>query len=158
MPAGREASTGASEILIRALDAQDVQAAFAILQESPKAAAWSRESVLQLGSLTSSAWVALRDGTVVGFLIGRSAADEFEILNMAVSKAHRRCGIGAKLLSFALNSALEGGAVRAYLEVRGSNEPAIALYRRLGFTESGRRAHYYKNPVEDAVLMSLRLV
>jgi len=59
----------------------------AILSESPEAAAWSQESLLQLASADPTAWIAEMNGGVAGFLIGRIAGDEFEILNMAVSRA-----------------------------------------------------------------------
>jgi ribosomal-protein-alanine N-acetyltransferase len=134
--------------------ASDVPAVLAILQQSPEAAAWSQESLLRLGSVAPTAWVAERDGVVAGFLIGRSAADEFEILNMAVSGVHRRQGIGSKLLESALEDSRKAGTARVYLEVRASNEPAIALYKRHGFTECGRRVRYYRDPAEDAILLS----
>jgi ribosomal-protein-alanine N-acetyltransferase len=157
MSASREASKGALDVSIRKLAASHVPAVMTILQESPAAAAWSRESLLQLEPVASSAWVAERDGIVTGFLIGRSAADEFEILNMAVSGAHRRRGIGSKLLEGALEFSRQAGIARVYLEVRASNGPAITLYKRHGFTECGRRSQYYRDPVEDAILLSLCL-
>jgi ribosomal-protein-alanine acetyltransferase len=152
-----EASQSASVVAIRKLATSDVPAVLAILQESPEAAAWSQESLVQLASADPVAWVADLNGLPVGFLIGRIATDEFEILNMAVSPAHRRNGIASKLLESALEFSRIAGCVRAYLEVRASNEPAIALYARHGFAECGRRAHYYRDPVEDAVLLSLSL-
>jgi len=155
MSVPRGASKGALDIFIRKLEALDIPAVLAILEESPEAAAWSRESLLQLDSVTPTAWVAEWEGIVAGFLIGRSAADEFEILNMAVSRAHRRQGIASKLLESALEASRKAGIARVYLEVRASNEPAIALYKRHGFTECGRRARYYRDPVEDAILLSL---
>jgi ribosomal-protein-alanine N-acetyltransferase len=158
MSASREASKGASGVLVRKFAASDVPAVLAILEESPEAAAWSRESLLQLDSVAQAAWVADRDGIVAGFLIGRSAADEFEILNMAVSRAQRRHGIGSKLLECVIDFSRKVGTARVYLEVRASNEPAIAVYRRHGFTACGRRARYYRDPVEDAILLSLFLV
>ena len=94
-PASGRASKRTVEVTIRKLAASDVPAVLAILRESPEAAAWSQESLLQLASAESLAWVAELNGAVAGFLIGRIAADEFEILNMAVSKAHRRSGIGS---------------------------------------------------------------
>lgn len=157
MAAGNEASEGASGAAVRRLAASDVPAVLAILQESPEAAVWSQESLLQLASVEASAWVAERGGSVVGFLIGGLAADEFEILNMGVSQACRRNGIGSKLLESALEFSRSAGSARAYLDVRASNRPAIALYARHGFTECGRRARYYRNPVEDALLFSRRL-
>ena len=157
MPASREASKGASLLAIRKLAASDVPAVFAILQESPEAALWSSESLLQLASADPAAWVVELSAVLVGFLIGRIAADEFEILNMAVSRAHRRSGIGSRLLESALEFSRTVGSARAYLEVRASNGPALALYKRHGFTECGRRAEYYRDPLEDALLLCLRL-
>jgi len=157
MSAGSEASKGASLLAIRKLARSDVPAAFAILSESPEAAAWSQESLLKLASVDPTAWVAELNGAVAGFLIGRSAADEFEILNMAVSPPNRRHGVGSRLLESALEFSRTAGSARAYLEVRASNGRAIALYKRHGFIECGRRAEYYRDPVEDALLLSLRL-
>jgi len=156
MSAGSEASKGASLLAVRKLAGSDVPAVFAMLQESPEAAAWSRESLLQLASVEPAAWVAERNGGVAGFLIGRVAAGEFEVLNMAVSRAYRRSGIGSKLLVFALEFSISAGSARAYLEVRASNGPAISLYARHGFTECGRRTRYYREPEEDALLFSRR--
>jgi ribosomal-protein-alanine N-acetyltransferase len=157
MSASGKASRGTAEITIRKLAASDVPAVLAILRESPEASAWSEESLLELASVVPTVWVADLNGVVAGFLIGRSAADEFEILNMAVSRAHRRSGIGSKLLETALEFSRTAGSASAYLEVRASNAPAIALYARHGFTECGRRAQYYRDPIEDAVLLSLCL-
>lgn len=157
MATSKEASKSAPVITIRKLAASDVPTVFTILQESPEAAAWSQESLLQLSSADPAAWVAERDGVLAGFLIGRIAADEFEILNMAVSGGHRRNGIGSKLLETALEFSRIAGCARAYLEVRASNEPAIALYARHGFAECGCRAYYYREPIEDALLLSLNL-
>ena len=155
MTAGSEASKGAIGVAIRRLAMMDVPAVLAILQASPEAAAWSQESLLQFASVAPAAWVADLDGVPAGFLIGRIAADESEILNMAVAHAHRRSGIGSKLLESALEFSRVAGSARAYLEVRASNGPAIALYSRHGFTACGRRAGYYRDPVDDALLLSL---
>jgi len=158
MSADRGVSKGATDVLVRRFAPSDVPAVLTILQESPEAAAWSRESLLRLDSVAPTAWVAEWEGIVAGFLIGRSAADEFEILNMAVAREHRRLGIGSKLLESALEGSRKAGSARVYLEVRASNEPAIALYKRHGFTECGRRVKYYRDPVEDAVLLLLSLI
>jgi ribosomal-protein-alanine N-acetyltransferase len=155
MSASIKMSKGPLGVAIRKLTASDVPAVLAILRESPEAAAWSRESLLQLASVESAAWVAELNAVVAGFLIGRVAADDFEILNIAVFGAHRRSGIGSKLLESALDFSRIAGIARMYLEVRASNGPAIALYTRYGFTECGRRARYYRDPIEDAVLFTL---
>jgi [ribosomal protein S18]-alanine N-acetyltransferase len=150
-----EVPKGALGILIRRLEASDGPAVAAILQESPEASSWSEESLLACAGPAS--WVAERDGVVAGFLLGRMAADEFEILNMAVSRAYRQSGIGSKLLEFAIEFSRSAGISHVYLEVRASNKPAIALYARHGFSECGRRAQYYRNPIENAVLLSIQL-
>ena len=79
------------------------------------------------------------DGRVAGILIGRVAADEFEILNLAVGETSRRRGVATQLVSAALEFARTSGARQAYLEVRASNEGGIAFYTRLGFQVCGRR-------------------
>jgi ribosomal-protein-alanine N-acetyltransferase len=157
MAASSEASQSASVVAIRNLATSDIPAVLAILQESPEAAAWSQESLLQLASADPAAWVAELKGVPVGFLIGRTAGDEFEILNFAVSRGHRRNGIGSKLLEGAVEFSRIANCARVYLEVRASNEAAIALYAHHGFTECGRRARYCRDPVEDALLLSLPL-
>ena len=98
--------------------------------------------------------VAVADGgDVAGYAIAHAAADEGEILNLGVSPAHRRCGVGSQLVR-AMIAALAARGVRAvYLEVRESNVAARELYDRLGFREMGRRSRYYRRPVEDAILL-----
>jgi [ribosomal protein S18]-alanine N-acetyltransferase len=146
--------SSSSAVHVRRMSASDVSTALSILQESPEASIWSRESLLDSVS-QGNAWAAEQDGRVSGILIGRLAADEFEVLNLAVGKASRRRGVATKLVSAALEFAVTSGARQAYLEVRASNEGGIALYTRAGFRVCGRRPNYYRNPVEDAVLLVL---
>lgn len=141
---------------VRRMSPSDVTDVLVILHESPEAAMWSVESLIEAAS-PGTAWIAEVDGSPVAFLIARAVADEFEILNLAVTPAHRRRGIALRLMNEAFQYARTAGARRAYLEVRASNAVAIALYSRLGFTECGRRPRYYQYPVEDAVVLSLVL-
>jgi len=154
MQAPGEKTRATSSMKIRQLSASDVPVALSILEESPEASIWSRESLLKCASQGIS-WAAELDGRVVGILIGRAAADEFEILNLAVGKALRRRGVATQLVRAAVESARIAGARQFYLEVRASNEGAIALYKQMGFYISGRRRNYYSNPMEDAVLLVL---
>jgi ribosomal-protein-alanine N-acetyltransferase len=142
----------AAGVPVRLMRASDVSAALSILMESPEASMWSRESLVDSAS-RGIALVAELDGSIAGILVGRIAVDEFEILNLAVGKLWRRRGAGASLVAAALERAKSGGANKAYLEVRASNEAAIALYERMGFRVCGRRPNYYRDPVEDAVLL-----
>ena len=91
---------------------------------------------------------------VIGFIAARVAADELHINNIGVVEGARRSGVGGMLLDEALRRGALLGARRAVLEVRASNRAALALYERHGFETSGRRRGYYKNPTEDALVMT----
>jgi ribosomal-protein-alanine N-acetyltransferase len=132
----------------------DASAGLSILEESPEASIWSRESLLE-SATQGIGWAAELDGGVAGILVGRVAADEFEILNLAVGKSFRRRGVATQLVSAALGYARTAGARQAYLEVRASNEGGIAFYTGMGFRVCGRRPSYYRNPAEDGVLLVL---
>ena len=98
------------------------------------------------------ALIAQRAGEVGGYLIGRAVAGEGEILNLAVSPEERRHGLGSQLLEAGLTALNQAGARRVWLEVREGNIAAQALYLKRGFAAAGRRARYYKSPVEDALV------
>ena len=89
----------------------------------------------------------------------RTAADEAEILTIAVLPAARRQGRAARLVRACLGEASAAGAARLHLEVAGSNAAARALYLSAGFVETGRRPGYYRGASgrEDAVLMRREL-
>lgn len=80
--------------------------------------------------------------------------DEAHITTFGVHPAHRRRGVGRRLLLELADVALELGSARMTLEVRVSNEPAQALYRSFGFVEAGRRVAYYSDDGEDALVMT----
>jgi ribosomal-protein-alanine acetyltransferase len=92
-------------------------------------------------------------GLVCGFVCGRSCAGEAELLKIAVAGQYRRQGIGAQLVAHALRYLAEQGVGRCFLELRGGNLPALALYERFGFHRVGLRKDYYAAPPEDAILM-----
>lgn len=95
-----------------------------------------------------------------GFVLIRVAADEAEILTLAVRPAARRAGLASRLVAVASRQAAERGAARLFLEVAEDNVAARALYARLGFETAGRRPRYYArtngDPV-DALLLVLIL-
>lgn len=82
------------------------------------------------------------------------AADEVHVHNLAVVPGERRRGLGRRLLALTLDIAAREGARAAHLEVRAGNAAARALYRAMGFEETGVRRAYYSAPEEDAVLLS----
>jgi ribosomal-protein-alanine N-acetyltransferase len=99
---------------------------------------------------------AVAGSALDGFVISRTAADEAEILSIAVRAARRARGLGRKLLDLHLRR-LAGLGVRAvFLEVDERNAAALRLYRRAGFQEVSRRNAYYKNASDSAAALVLR--
>lgn len=92
----------------------------------------------------------------VGFVLARVAADEAEILTLAVDPDARRGGIGRALLEAAEAGAVARGARRMFLEVAPGNLAARALYAAAGYAEAGRRKRYYPDG-SDALVLSRRL-
>lgn len=113
---------------------------------------------------TEAEFVALLDSPLCflladqsGFLVGRVVADEAELLTLAVDPEARRQGAGGRLVNCFLDESRRRGARSAFLEVAQTNAAARALYRKAGFTETGRRRGYYRNadsaPVDALVLV-----
>lgn len=90
---------------------------------------------------------------IVGTLGLRLIADEGEITNVAVLPASRGRGISSLLLQKAIDCCEGEGIHNLTLEVRAGNTPAICLYRKFGFVAEGRRPGFYRDPVEDALIM-----
>jgi [ribosomal protein S18]-alanine N-acetyltransferase len=93
--------------------------------------------------------------STVGYLCFWVVFEEVRLMNLAVIEPMRHNGIARALVLQALDVGLAQGAVRAVLEVRASNQAARGLYQSLGFCGGTTRPAYYKNPVEDALLMEL---
>ena len=101
--------------------------------------------------------VAKIDGKVVGYLCGNVILDEGHILNLAVHPEFRRLAIASSLIKEMIDIMRERDCRSVFLEVRRSNEQARIMYEKFGFTLLGTRKNYYVSPVEDAVIMVLRL-
>ncbi|HLI10109.1 MAG TPA: ribosomal protein S18-alanine N-acetyltransferase [Alphaproteobacteria bacterium] len=94
-----------------------------------------------------------------GFILGRMAADECEILTLAVLPERRRRGVARVLLDAAIRQAREAGAVAIFLEVQADNRAARRLYESAGFEAVGIRRAYYSNkttPPADALVLRLK--
>ena len=89
--------------------------------------------------------VGRRGALPSGFVLARHAAGEGEILTIAVARAARRLGLGWALMDAVLRGLYAERAEALFLEVDETNLPALALYRRLGFREVGRRPAYYEH-------------
>ncbi|MBR2119934.1 MAG: ribosomal protein S18-alanine N-acetyltransferase [Pseudomonadota bacterium] len=84
-------------------------------------------------------------GSTIGFIVSRTAADEAEILSVAVAQKHRGRGFSRDLLRTHLGHLAGHGLKTVFLEVEENNRPARALYERAGFRVVGRRERYYKD-------------
>jgi len=103
-----------------------------------------------------TALVVEQEGSVVGFIVGRQVEDEWEIENIAVTGAARRCGLGSRLVGELLDLVRKRGGKSVFLEVRESNRAARSLYEKWAFLEVGRRKMYYQNPAEDALVLKFK--
>jgi ribosomal-protein-alanine N-acetyltransferase len=106
-------------------------------------------------------FVAEVEGRVVGFAVGKvigaGPKGSAELESVAVDVAARRMGAGRALCGAVVEWCREVGSAVVELEVRAASSGAIALYEGLGFEIEGRRPRYYQAPLDDAVLMRLKL-
>ena len=143
------------EYRIRDAGAEDLDA----LQEMEEACfslPWTREQLCgQLPDEQHEFLVAeAENGDMLGYIGMMAVLDEGYISNVAAAPSARRRGIGRALLKEMLRRAETRRLAFVTLEVRESNEGAIALYAGEGFSVVGRRRNYYEHPREDALLMT----
>jgi [ribosomal protein S18]-alanine N-acetyltransferase len=134
-------------------------AALAALHGRAFAHGWSESEFERL--LVDKAVVAhvARTGnrrTPAGFMLSRRAADEAEILTVAVAPAARGQGIARALLARHLGRLAALGIARVFLEVDDGNRPALKLYGRAGFLQVGQRAGYYPRAEGARTALTLR--
>ena len=115
---------------------------------------WSENSVASELKNPLSCWlVAEEDSAVAGYIGSQTVVDESDMMNVAVHPDHRRKGIAAALVNELVEALKKRESRCLTLEVRASNEPARALYEKLGFVQLGLRKNYYRNPREDALIL-----
>ena len=151
--------------VLRTLGARDLDraaglhvAAFGALGER----AWTRQDVAELLAAPGVAGLLLEDEDAdVGFALWRLAADESELLTLAVSPTRQRRGAGRTLLAAVIDRARIAGARTLFLEVGIDNSPARSLYEAAGFASVATRPAYYQRrngPPADALVMQLSLI
>lgn len=147
-----------STVLIREARRSDVEGVIAIEQAS-FGDPWRAQDFDEVMDSPQTIFLiaAASDETVVGYVIAMFVADESEILNLAVSSSHRRHGYGGMLLDAAIADLAGRSIASAFLEVRESNAAARTLYVSRGFADVSRRKSYYRNPVEDALILRLAI-
>jgi ribosomal-protein-alanine N-acetyltransferase len=118
-----------------------------------------REALAPAAVPTRIALVAIDSDTdlLVGFAVAGLVPPQAEIESIAVAEDRQRRGVGQTLMRALTVELSQAAVVEILLEVRASNQPALAFYRQLDFLETGRRPRYYADPEEDAVLMSMRV-
>lgn len=115
---------------------------------------WSERSIESELNNPLSLWIVAVDGDkVTGYVGSQSVMGESDMMNVAVLPQYRRYGIGQELVCRLIDILRSKGNYCLTLEVRVTNEPAIRLYDKLGFTQVGRRPNYYSNPREDALIL-----
>lgn len=142
----------------RKLRPEDAGAVAEILRKSPEAVFWPEASVREVLEWNGVLGLASEvRGEVAGFLIARQVRDEAEVLNLAVAPEKRRRGEGGTLLRAAVAELRKCAVTRVFLEVRESNAAGIAFYQKHSFSQAGRREDYYREPVEGAIVMEIKV-
>ena len=117
---------------------------------------WTRENLEnELNNPTSVFYAALENDGVIGYIGMSTVIDEGYIFNVAVTESQRKKGIGSALISEIVTYCKKNGFMFVTLEVRQSNQKAISLYSHFGFIKVGERKSYYRDPEENAILMTL---
>lgn len=140
-------------IRIRPAVVADAATLAAIEQTQPTSACWGPSGISsELQNKVSRILCAEKEGQTVGFICARAVAEVAEILNFAVLSVCVRQGIGQALLQRMVADLYRSGVTEITLEVNEHNQAALALYKKTGFAEIGRRKKFYNNQ-DDALLL-----
>lgn len=139
---------------IRRISENDIEA-IASLETEIFPDPWSAKSIKETYDQKHALILgAYQDGKLIGYVIFYYILDEGEIARIAVSPSHRRQGVADQIFARLLEFCTQKDIERILLDVRVSNETAIAFYKKSGFAEDGIRKNFYDNPKEHALLMS----
>ena len=141
-------------MMIVPMNVETVQAV-AGLESTCFSTPWSEKSIGEELNNQWAFWLTAMEGeNLLGYIGIQFGLDGGDIMTIATDPALRGKGIGKKLVEAAVEILKVKHLGYLTLEVRPSNLPAIALYESFGFREVGRRKKYYRDPVEDALLMT----
>jgi ribosomal-protein-alanine N-acetyltransferase len=127
------------------------------LEEECFAHPWTKDAIEEYyGNPNAWFFVALEDDKVVGYIGTYMVMDECFVTNLAVTESYRQRGIGNALVLEATRNAKANGASFITLEVRLSNGAAISVYKKNEFISEGVRPGFYRDPDEDALIMTRR--
>lgn len=152
-----------SPVHVRPMIATDLETVLGIADSLPVAPQWPRDAYLRaLDAAASVKRLALvaeepASGRILGLMVASLTPPEAELETIAVAAIFQRRGVGRTLLHHAMGELRSRKVSEVTLEVRASNDSAIGLYAKNNFREVGRRLHYYSDPVEDAILMWMKI-
>jgi ribosomal-protein-alanine N-acetyltransferase len=150
-------------LLIRRMTHADLDEVIGIAESLQHAPQWPRSAYeTALNPEAAPPRVALvaqapETGDVLGFAVASLLPPQAELESIAVAAEHQRRGVARRLFAAMAAGLKTAQVTEVLLEVRASNASALAFYRAAGFAETGRRPRYYADPIEDAVLLGLRL-
>ena len=143
---------------IRRIDENDIEAV-ASLEAEIFPDPWSSKSIKETYEQNHALVLgAYKEDSLIGYVIFYYILDEGEIARIAVSPSCRRQGVAEQIFLGLCDFCKEKDIKRILLDVRVSNEAAIAFYKKSGFKEDGIRKNFYDNPKEHALLMSTSVV
>lgn len=139
---------------IRPMQDEDIKAVWEI-ENASFSVPWTETGLKEgLQNETGRFLVAVRDNVAVGYIGANCILDEAYLNNVAVLPQYRKNGIARALLVSLISRFKAQNTAFVSLEVRTSNEPAISLYKSLGFTQRGIRKNFYSEPSEDALILT----
>jgi ribosomal-protein-alanine N-acetyltransferase len=148
-------------VQIRYMTAADLTRVLEIAAGLPELPHWPESAYLDALNPESTprriTLVAAGSEEIEGFTVASLLPPQAELESIAVAAGSKRRGLGRMLYDALLSELHPAGVLEITLEVRASNDAALAFYRRAGFSQTGLRPAYYTDPVEDAVLMRLEL-
>ena len=132
----------------------------AALEAMSFSAPWDEASIHAELDNPLALWLAAEDAeqNVLGYVGSQSCFEDADILNVCVAPEARRRGIAEALMLELERRLRPKGVEKITLEVRASNEPALRLYEKLGYTQVGLRKGYYEKPREDALILQKSLL
>ena len=142
---------------ISLLDINDLEEAYEI-EVSTNPSPWSFNNFKSSFEVGHRGLVCKKEGKMLAFLIFSPIKPEAHLLSIAVIEIQQSKGIGSLILKSMISQCKAMGINQVFLEVRVSNEKAIAFYQKYGFEKDAIRDKYYSGDIpEDALLMSLKL-
>ena len=125
----------------------------AALEKNTFSEPWTEKSLELFLDELNFCVILLNSGELASYCTVTTVLDEAQIINVATDERFKRLGMAEKVLKAVIEECKNRKIVTISLEVRESNEPAIALYQKLGFEVMGKRNNFYTNPTENAFVM-----